>query len=303
MRVLAIAALGLMVLLGAVLLADPPQPPDVLRDTAPPEKPASPAKPWAENVEALRKSGLEVMIVCDSTGSMAGMLFEFKTRLKTLIDTLAAVVPGARLGAVLYRDKKQYDPEDYDFTVKYMQLEPFDKEGVDRLLRFWRDAEAYGGGDVPEAVLDGVQTAAAKAGWTGVPTDREWRDDAAFTPRRTEKKAPPDPKSSPRRMIVVIGDAPPHPEDEGVEKTVALCKAWKEAGGTLSCIDTTGAGKLMPEFRKMAEAGDGEAFRLTDERQIIQQTLIAVFGSAYKADVEKAWDQANPPPPKALAGN
>jgi len=293
MRSLAMAALGLIVLLGAALAVDP-LPPDAPKDkeAAPPDKPAPPAKPWAENVEALRKSGLEVMIVVDSTGSMGGILLEFKTRLKPLLDTLAAVVPDVRLGAVLYRDKKQYDREDYDFTAKYMQLEPLDKEGVDRLLRFWRDAGAYGGGDIPEAVLDGVQTAAAKAGWTGVPTDMEWRDDAAFTPRRTEKKTPPDPKSSPRRVIVVIGDAPPHPEDNGVAKTVAACKAWKEAGGALSCIDTTGANKLMPEFGKMAEAGGGEAFALNDERKIIQQTLIAVFGSAYKAEVEKAYNKA-----------
>jgi hypothetical protein len=93
-------------------------------------------------------------------------------------------------------------------------------------------------------------------------------------------------------VIIVIGDAPPHPEDDGVEKTVAACKAWKDAGGALSCLDTTGAGKLMPEFRKMAESGGGEAFFLNDERRIIQQVLIAVFGSAYKADIEKLYGEA-----------
>lgn len=236
-------------------------------DAAAPDKPAATAKDWPARVRELQRSGLEVMLVIDSTGSMGGILLELKTRLRPLARALTAAVPNARLGFVFYRDRKQFDLDDYEYTATFVPLQKGDKEGLDKLSRFMREAEAYGGGDIPEAVLDGVETAVDKAGWS--------------------KDA--------RRAIVVIGDAPPHPENDGLAKTYAACKAWKDAGGMLSCIDTTGEGQLMPEFRKMAEAGGGEAFILNDERQILRQVLIAVFGSAYTTDVEKLYGPAAGP--------
>ena len=212
-------------------------------------------------LRGLQKSGLEVMFVFDSTGSMGGIILEVKSRIRYLMKVVNHLVPNARIGFVTYRDRKKFDLDDYEYTVKYIPLMTGGKDGVDKLQRFLRETEAYGGGDIPEAVLDGVQTAIEKAGWT--------------------------PRS--RKIIIVFGDAPPRPEDNGLSKMFDLCRKWKDApgGGILSTIDTTGGSKLMDEFKQMAADGGGEATFLNDQRGIVKQLVVLIFGSRWKDEIDK----------------
>ena len=221
-------------------------------------------KGWGGYIKGLQRTGLEVMFVFDSTGSMGGIILEVKTRIRSLMKVVTYLVPNARIGCVTYRDKKKYDLDDYEYTVKYIPLMKGNKEGLDKLQRFLRETEAYGGGDIPEAVLDGVQTAVEKAGWT-----------------HTSKK-----------IIIVFGDAPPRPEDNGLAKMFDLCKKWKDApgGGVISAIDTTGGSKLMDEFKQMAADGGGEATFLNDERAIVKQLVVLIFGTKWKGEIDKVYE-------------
>ncbi len=206
---------------------------------------------------------LDLVIVFDATGSMGGAIGEVKSRIRLFVRSLNWLVPDTRLGLVAYRDLKKYDLEDYQYTVRLIDLQTPKGDGMAKLERFLRETEAYGGGDIPEAVMDGVKSAMDKM---------SWRKDA-------------------KRVIVVFGDAPPRPEDNGVSQLMDLIRVWRgRTQGVLSTIDTTGNSKLMDEFRQMAEVGGGQSCFLNDERAIVRQFMIMTFPKELKGDLEPALD-------------
>jgi hypothetical protein len=205
---------------------------------------------------------LDVVFVFDSTGSMGGILLEVKTRIRQFMKVITYLVPNTQLGLVTYRDKRKYDLDDYEYTVKFAPLTKADPGGLEKLEGFLRETEAYGGGDIPEAVYDGVLTAIRGSGW-----------------RKDSKK-----------IIIVFGDAPPRPEDNGLAKVYELCRNWhQETGGIISCIDTTGSSKLLDEFSQMAASGGGQSSFLNDERAIIRQLVVYVFPKEVAPDVERVY--------------
>ena len=207
----------------------------------------------------LDRDGLDVVIVFDSTGSMGGIIFELKTRILQITNVMKRITPNARLGLVAYRDSKKYDLDDYEYTVKYIQLKPMNRDGMKKLQTFLRSCEAYGGGDIPEAVHYGLKAAIDRGGW----------------------------REKSRKAILIAGDAPPRPEENGLAKTYALAKEWhKTTGGVISCIDTTGNFKVLDEFKEIAHSGGGEAVFLNDEREIIRQVLISAFGTRWSKEIE-----------------
>ncbi len=214
---------------------------------------------WDAHLARLKAHGLDVVFVFDSTGSMGGIILESKTRIRQLMKVVTYLVPNARVGAVTYRDKKEYDLDDYEYTVKFIPLQNGNKEGLDKLQRFLRETEAYGGGDAPEAVLDGVQAAVEKGGWN----------------------------AGAAKVIILFGDAPPRPEN--LTTLYDLCKRWKAGGGIISCIDTHGGSRLMPEFQRIASAGGGEATFLNDERAIMKQLVVFIFGSKWEKEIDKVY--------------
>ncbi len=60
---------------------------------------------FGKYVGGLRKVGLDVALVIDSTGSMQNVIDDMKDRLSTLVGTMQRLVPTARIGAVAYRDR------------------------------------------------------------------------------------------------------------------------------------------------------------------------------------------------------
>jgi len=223
---------------------------------------------WSNHLAALRADGLDIVFVFDATGSMGGVILQVKTRIKELMNLVTRLVPDARLGLVAYRDREQYDMDDYEYAVKFQPLMEGDARGLDTLEMFLRRIEAYGGGDIPEAVRLGVTTAMSKAGW-----------------REKSKK-----------IIIVFGDAPPRNENRGRAKLYGEIRAWREkTKGVLSCIDTSRKSQPMEEFTEMAKAGGGDSVTIADEKAIIKQLTIFIFGSKWKDQVEKAM-QAPPAP-------
>ena len=236
------------------------EPPPIEGDSESSPAPVDPA--FIRYVEGLERSGLDVVVVFDSTGSMGGVIRQLKTRIRDFAKVVSYVVPNARLGFVAYRDRRKYDLEDYEYAVKYIPLTKLDTEGVRRLERFMRDCEAYGGGDIPEAVRDGVSAAVSRG---------LWRDGT-------------------KKVIIVVGDAPPRPEDDGLTRTYELCRRWHEqSGGTVSAIDTTGGSRILDEFRKMAAAGGGESSSLSSEKDIIQELVVCAFGSKWRRELTRIY--------------
>lgn len=127
----------------------------------------------------LRDAGLEVVFVLDSTGSMQLAIDAARDAIDEVATILAGVTPRLRLGLVHYKDFG-------DMSNAARLLVPLTKdyrkvrERLDKL-------QAGGGGDIPERIEKGVEVALDPAtGWS---------------------------KGS-NRMLLVIGDAPPHPEAE-----------------------------------------------------------------------------------------
>lgn len=230
---------------------------------------------WRGYIRGLQKTGLDIVFVFDSTGSMGGIILEVKTRIRQLMKVVSYLVPNARLGLVTYRDKKRYDLDDYEYTVKYLPLMKANKEGLNKLQRFLRETEAYGGGDIPEAVYEGIEAAMHKSGW--------------------EKNT--------KKIIIIFGDAPPRPENEGLPKIYNLAKIWHEkTGGIISCIDTTGGSKLLDEFRQIAGDGGGESSFLNDERAIIKQLVVVIFGTKWETEIDKVYNSVLKRPEDTIIG-
>lgn len=211
-------------------------------------------------LEGLHRSGLDIVVVFDSTGSMGGVILELTKRVRDFAKVVSYVVPNARLGFVTYRDRRTFDLEDWEYVVKHLPLKKLDQEGLGKLEHFLLRCDGFGGGDIPEAVHEGLVTAIEKAGW---------REDAG-------------------KVIIVVGDAPPHPEDDGLAKTYDLCRRWhRETGGTINCIDTADGSRILDEFKKMAAAAGGESSSLSDEKDVIRQLVLRTFAPQWRGEMEK----------------
>ncbi len=229
----------------------------------PGDGPGTPVGPMGPVVRQGRQHGLDLVFVFDSTGSMSGVINETKTRIRNLVRVLDCLIPTEkiRIGVVTYRDSRKYDLDNWQYTVKARRL----TNDLESVYTFLRRTEAYGGGDIPEAVYDGLRTAIGA---------NNWRARAV-------------------RVIVVFGDAPPRPEDDGLERTYKLVADWHRRGGIISAIDTSGEGKLMPEFAEIARRGGGVSLFLENERGIAEGLFVSIFPPEARRRARMEWERLN----------
>lgn len=183
----------------------------------------------------LRDSGLDLAIVIDATGSMGGPIAACTSAMDDLIALLGDLAPKFRAGVVVYRDF-----EDMKNGAKIeVELSPFGKDAKEKLSR----VAAGGGGDVPERVEKGFELAVSR--------EMRWRPMA-------------------NKLVVIIGDAPPHPETER-DLLALVTKARKDPASVLAGGPVTGQNKVKPfltsciaahpntarPFKEIAEAGGG----------------------------------------------
>jgi len=62
----------------------------------------------------------------------------------------------------------------------------------------------------------------------------------------------------------------------------------KQHNGVVSTV-TCRAIEPLPEFYEIAVAGGGEAFLTTDQKQIVSQLMVLVFGSQHRSKVLEAF--------------
>ncbi len=120
-------------------------------------------------------NAVDLAFVVDTTGSMGGLIAAAQRQMITMLQELTRAADiQLKLGVVEYRD---HPPQDtllyrvYNFTEQMQKAQ----ETINSLT-------AHGGGDAPEAVLDGIVAACKKLAW----------------------------RKSARRLLLLVGDAPPH---------------------------------------------------------------------------------------------
>jgi len=119
---------------------------------------------------------VDVVFCCDATGSMSPYIEGSKSTIERMIEETIERFQGVevKFGFVAYRDHKDK-----------VMLEIKDLADSEEVINFMDDVEANGGGDIAEAVHDGLNAAI---------TQMSWRDG----------------DNSRIRMIFHITDAPPH---------------------------------------------------------------------------------------------
>jgi Mg-chelatase subunit ChlD len=184
---------------------------------------------------------IDVVFLIDSTGSMADEIRSLKTH---IIDLVRQVQkgnprPDVRVGLVTYRDHK---PQEYEYLYKRYALTRDVEEALGNIVRL----QAYGGGDYPEAVSDGLHVALNQMNWD----------------------------ANARKIIFLIGDAAPHgvgANDESFHQGCPsghnykkLAETAREEGIKIYTISGSGMDRIgIRVWKDIAEITGGEYEGLT----------------------------------------
>jgi von Willebrand factor type A domain len=221
-------------------------------------------------IGGLRKSGLDVVLVIDGTGSMKLIIEDVKERMKQLVLAIHRLVPTARIGIVVFGGRGE------PIQTVAPTVSP------DRLIAFLGNISAHDGGEWQEDTLGAVRTAVDRMGW----------------------------RPYARKVIVLVGDTPPFDEDKDpvlqevrqfheengafntvdvtVEEHERFMDDWAIShGGERPQTDG------LPEFyqqtqrayQAIAASGGGSWRSLTKDQQINQQVLILAFGTQWQTEV------------------
>lgn len=214
----------------------------------------------------LRWRGIDLVLCYDSTGSMIPVIRAVKQRLDLLIREASRIVPNLRMSLFTYRD----EGEEYIYYGTPLTY------AMDNLKSFVQVAEANRGGDLPEAITETVDAAIRHL---------DWRKDA-------------------QKVIVVIGDAPYHPENKDwlfsvVEKFATLENRGivhaiytdpNRLGESISARKSREDNKVTQPFlerlKELAEVGRGKAITIEDTEKLIAEILVLSFGEQWRDELE-----------------
>jgi len=150
-----------------------------------------------------KSQAIEVCFVLDTTGSMSGLLAGAKRKIWKIANDLAEGQPSSiRFGLVGYRDRGD------DYVTQQTVL----TDDLDAIHVALQSFKAGGGGDTPESVNQGLFEAVSHMKWS----DAE----------------------NVKRMIFLVGDAPPHMDYDQDVKYPDICKLAHGKGiliNTLLC--------------------------------------------------------------------
>jgi hypothetical protein len=230
---------------------------------------------FGDFVGLLEKTGFDVVFLIDATNSMDFVIGAVKAQLATLVDTIRKLVPNARVGLVLYKDRGE------DFLVRKSDL----TFHLDKLRSFISNIQASGGGDYEEAVMDGLKAATQQMNW----------------------------RKYAQRVIVLVPSSPAHSNE--TRQTEEFVRAFHASGGIVHVLDLAevmhrnyeiefnikryGAPpdhiSPLPQFLKdlqgyyatLAKLGGGELLPLGAGDEITEQLMIAAFGPKWRKEVKK----------------
>lgn len=180
-------------------------------------------KKWKKDLE-LRPPNLksfDVGFVVDVTGSMDPALAWLHSDVKRLMNCIGLVCLEPRIGITFYRDHGD------EFVARTTPL----TSRVDVLVRALENMTCAGGGDIPEAVLEGLTDSAAKNPWVA--------------------------QASGKKVWVLVADAPGHPENQ--KECEDLVKAAAAKGFHLYAVKLQGphAAPDQSGLDALAKVGNG----------------------------------------------
>lgn len=207
---------------------------------------------FQKTVARLQESGLDIVFVFDSTGSMTRTILDTKSTIVEMLTVLRLLVPGARVGLVTYRDEGRRE----EYVVRQVPLD----------LDYWRATNfvqfivAEGGGDREEAVRDGLETAFAQS----------WRPGA-------------------RRVVVLAGDAPPHTRDVTplLEAVQRFAKDGRSFVHTLVTSPDRAGDDTRLQFAAIAKVGRGVCEPMANHDRVLQRVLTLAFGREFERDLRQ----------------
>jgi DNA-directed RNA polymerase subunit RPC12/RpoP len=200
-------------------------------------------------IKQLKRDGLDIVITFDSTGSMGGEIGVVKNKIQRIGTTLMKLIPKTRISICTYRDQSDA------YVVKGTPL----TSNLNDVMSFLDGVDAAGGGDQPEAVVEGLK----------------WSLEKNSFRRRA------------RKIILLFGDYPPHEIDQSQCLELATNFRYQE-NGVISCV-TCRRPSQMPEFNEIAKAGGGESFLTGNDREIMTQLVVLVFGNKHRKKVIEAF--------------
>ena len=174
---------------------------------------------------------IEVAFVLDTTGSMAGLIDGAKRKIWSIANSIVDINPDAdiRMALIGYRDVGD------EYVVKSYDMSP-DIQGLyGHLTRF----QADGGGDTPESVNEALDAAVRDLGWSA-------RDDV-------------------RRIIFLVGDAPPHMDYANGPKYKRTIARARDAGIIVNTVQAGSDPETQMYWQKMAPLGEGRYFAIPQD--------------------------------------
>jgi Mg-chelatase subunit ChlD len=175
---------------------------------------------------------IEVAFVLDATGSMGSYISEARSRIKEIADGLSSGTPrpGLRFALVSFRDRG-------DAYVTH--LDRFTDE-IDAIKGALDKTSAGGGGDTPEAVLEGLAAAIRQLDWSAT-------DGHVI------------------KLIYLVGDAPAHRYDDSPSEQGLAAEARKKG----IVIHTIACGEGMTKdgletWDRLARLTEGRTLKLTE---------------------------------------
>lgn len=195
---------------------------------------------------------LDLMIMCDTTGSMWDELDYLKAELEDVVTRIKkenANIP-TRLSVNFYRDEgDEYVVREFPFT-----------QDLDAAVNAISQQYANGGGDTPEAVHTALESAI---------NSHDWDEDAV-------------------KIMFLVLDAPPHSDVQIIDQTVKLVKQAADKGIRIIPVASSGIDKSTEYLlRSMAFMTGGTYAFLTDDSGIGGSHIEPTIGSY---EVEKLND-------------
>lgn len=183
--------------------------------------------------------GLDLVLVVDTTGSMGAVLNDVKFNLQKLVTNLNATGGSIRVGVIAYKDTCDRE------MIRVLPLTLLEAQGLGTLSTFLSGLQASGGCDWPEK-MDAALGEAIGLDWRGnVPSS-----------------------------IVVIADAPAHPQDEAAALAIADAFKSKLPAAQVSLIDTGSGGH--PFMQAVPHSGGGQY--VTYNGHILNSLFPAITG-------------------------
>lgn len=184
--------------------------------------------------ECEQPRAVDVAFVVDATGSMADEIAYLQAELLDVAHRAQEALKGAdlRLGSVFYRDQGD------DYLTRHLPL----TSDLEKAVDFIKKQGADGGGDTPEAVDAGLETALNELGWRS---------------------------SANARLLFLVLDASPHQDPATVARLQHLTRRAAERGIRIIPVSCSGIDKGTEYWlRTLALATNGTYTFLTDHSGI-----------------------------------